>query len=64
MPERAVLYARLSYDRTGEEIGVTTQLRHMRELAEARDYDVVEEVTENDLSATKNLHRPGYEKVW
>jgi site-specific DNA recombinase len=61
--ERAVLYARISYDRTGEQIGVTRQLHEMRQLAAAHGYDVVAEIAENDVSASKGLHRPGYERV-
>jgi DNA invertase Pin-like site-specific DNA recombinase len=62
--ERAVLYARISLDKTGEEIGVTRQIKEMRELAERHGYQVIEEITENNLTASKGLHRPGYEKVW
>ena len=41
MQERAVLYARISLDKSGDEVGVTRQLHDMRQLAEARGYDVV-----------------------
>ncbi|MFN6550678.1 recombinase family protein [Mycolicibacterium septicum] len=64
MKERAVLYARISYDRTGDEVGVQRQLHDMRELANTRGYEVVAEVAENDISASKGLRRPGYEQVW
>lgn len=64
MAERAVLYARISLDRTGEEIGVNRQLHDMRALAEGRGFEVVAEATDNDISASKGLRRPGYEKVW
>lgn len=62
--ERAVLYARISLDRTGDEIGVARQLHDLRELAEARGWQVVAETVDNDISATKGLRRPGYEQVW
>lgn len=62
--ERAVLYARISYDRRGEQVGVTRQMEAMRKLAHARGWRVVEEIAENDISATKGLDRPGYDKVW
>jgi site-specific DNA recombinase len=62
--ERAVLYARISLDKTGEQVGVQRQLHDMRQLAQARDYEVVAEITENDISASKGLRRPGYERVW
>lgn len=64
MSERAVLYARISLDRTGEEIGVTRQMHDMRLLAEVRGYEVVAELTDNDVSASKGLRRPGYDEVW
>ncbi|SHT46736.1 recombinase [Mycobacteroides abscessus subsp. abscessus] len=62
--ERAVLYARISYDRRGEQVGVTRQLEAMRKLAERQGWLVVDEIAENDISATKGLHRPGYDRVW
>ena len=64
MPERAVLYARISLDKTGEEVRVTRQMHDMRQLAAGRDYDVVAEVADNDISAAKRLRRPGYERIW
>ncbi len=64
MSERAVLYARISVDKTGEEVGVTRQLHDMQALAESRGYQVVEQIVENDITASKGLHRPGYEQVW
>jgi site-specific DNA recombinase len=64
MRERAVLYARISVDKTGDEVGVQRQLHDMRLLADTRDFEVVAEVTENDISASKGLRRPGYERVW
>ena len=64
MRERAVLYARISLDKTGDQVGVTRQLHDMRQLAETRGYDVVAEVTEDAISASKGLRRPGYEQVW
>jgi site-specific DNA recombinase len=62
--ERAALYARISVDKTGEEVGVQRQLHDMRALADARGFEVVAEITENDISASKGLMRPGYERVW
>lgn len=64
MAERAVLYARISVDKTGEQIGVTRQLHDMHALAQACGYEVVAEIVENDVTASKGLHRPGYEQVW
>ncbi|WP_231639203.1 recombinase family protein [Mycobacterium sp. Marseille-P9652] len=59
-----MLYARISVDKTGEEIGVNRQLHDMRELAQARSYEVADEIVENDVTASKALRRPGYDKVW
>lgn len=64
MTERAALYARISVDKTGDEVGVTRQLHDMRQLAQRSGYDVVAEIKESNISASKGLHRPGYERVW
>jgi site-specific DNA recombinase len=64
MQERAVLYARISLDKTGEEIGVTRQLGDLRKLAADRGWDVVDECVDNDITASKGLRREGYERVW
>jgi len=50
MPERPVLCARISLDRTGEQIGVTRQLHDMRQRNEAIGFSVVDGITENDIS--------------
>jgi site-specific DNA recombinase len=62
--ERAVLYARISVDKSREEVGVDRQLHDMRGLAELRGFEVVDEIRDNDVTASKGLRRPGYEKVW
>lgn len=62
MAERALLYARISFDRAGQEAGVQRQLHELRQLAQQRGYDVVDEITDNDISAYS--HRPGFEKLW
>lgn len=63
MSDRAALYARISVDKSGDEVGVTRQLADMRELAHRNGYDVVAEIKEKAISASKGLHRPGYEQV-
>lgn len=63
MAERAALYARISVDKSGDEIGVNRQLTEMRALAVDRGYEVVAEIPEKAISASKGLHRPGYERV-
>ena len=62
MAERALLYARISFDRAGQAAGVQRQLHDLRALAEQRGYKVVEEVTDNDISAY--AHRPGFDQLW
>lgn len=60
---RVVLYGRISEDVTGESLGVNRQLEHGRDLATARGFEVVAEVSDNDISALRGKHRPGYEQV-
>lgn len=62
--ERAVLYARISHDKRGEQVGVQRQMKAMRKLAQARGWEVVQEIPENDKSATNGVERPGYKRVW
>lgn len=57
---RAALYVRLSQDRLGTELGVTRQLDDARRYAEQQGWTVVAEFRDNDLSATRGKHRPGY----
>jgi site-specific DNA recombinase len=59
--KKAVLYARISYDRTGEAVGVNRQLHDLREIASQQGLEVVEEIQENDTSAYAD--RPGFKKV-
>ncbi len=60
---RAVLYARISLDRTGAGLGVERQLTDCRAHADRRGYDVVETLTDNDTSAFSGIRRPGYERL-
>jgi site-specific DNA recombinase len=60
---RVVLYARISEDSTGQAVGVRRQLDDGRALAKSRGWLVVAEATDNDISALRGLHRPGYERV-
>ncbi|MDH6242522.1 recombinase family protein [Mycobacterium sp. OTB74] len=64
MTGRAALYARISFDRSGEAIGVDRQLHDLRALADTRGWRVVAELSDNDISASKGQERPGYEQVW
>ncbi|MEJ7831727.1 MAG: recombinase family protein [Nocardioides sp.] len=60
---RALLYARISEDVSGEGAGVRRQLEASRDLASQRGWRVVEEVTDNDISALRGKHRPGYQRA-
>lgn len=60
--DRAVLYARISED-LQEGAGVERQLKDARALAEARGWTVVAECHDNDISALRRAHRPGYQEV-
>ena len=57
---RAIIYVRQSLDRAGEGVAVERQLAKCTELANARDLDVIDVITENDTSASKG-DRPGFE---
>lgn len=60
---RAVLYARLSQDRQGNQEGVTRQLDDARQLAALRRLTVTAEYVDNDTSASGKVVRPGFEKL-
>ncbi len=59
---RAIIYVRQSLDRAGEGVAVERQLAKCRELAAARDLDVIDIISENDTSATRG-GRPGFESL-
>jgi DNA invertase Pin-like site-specific DNA recombinase len=63
MPLRAVVYARQSLDRSGEGAAVDRQVAGCQRLADVRGWQVVEVVTDNDMSATSRKPRPGYARV-
>jgi site-specific DNA recombinase len=60
---RAVIYARVSLDKTGEGASVERQLEACRALAVARGWDVVDEKVDNSISAWSNKRRPAWESV-
>jgi site-specific DNA recombinase len=57
---KACIYARISLDRTGEELGVTRQLEDCRALAAKLDWPIVETYVDNDISASSGKARPEY----
>lgn len=55
----AVIYTRISLDKTGEALGVERQEAACRSLCESRGYNVTRVISENSVSATKGV-RPGF----
>jgi DNA invertase Pin-like site-specific DNA recombinase len=60
-PKRAVIYCRISDDKSGEGLGVERQEATGRALAAARGWEVVAVIVENDQSALKR--RPKYARM-
>jgi site-specific DNA recombinase len=61
---RAVIYARISRDATGEAAGVERQVKQCTLLAGAREYEIIREpLVDNDISAYSGVRRPAYEKL-
>lgn len=57
---KPVGYARISRDRTGEELGVQRQGEDIETLAQQRGLTLREHFVDNDISATRGRHRPRY----
>jgi site-specific DNA recombinase len=62
-PLRAALYARISADQEAKGLGVRRQLDDCRALAAKNGWVVVDEFTDNDISAFSGKSRPGYEDL-
>jgi site-specific DNA recombinase len=60
---RAVVYTRQSFDRTGEGAAVARQLEDCLRLADLRGWTIVEQHSDNDISAAGKKKRPGFEAV-
>ncbi|MER6331827.1 recombinase family protein [Streptomyces sp. NPDC001034] len=60
---RAVIYCRISQDRTGAGLGIDRQREDCEALAEGRGWNVVEVYVDNDVSAYSGKKRPGYEQM-
>lgn len=60
---RAVIYLRISQDRTGAHLGVDRQREDCEGLAERNGWDVVETYIDNDLSAYSGKKRPDYRRM-
>ncbi|MGM7699425.1 recombinase family protein [Microbacterium sp. A84] len=59
----AVMYTRISLDRTGEGLGVARQEQECRALAARLGFNVVAVYSDNDISATSGKERPGFEAM-
>jgi DNA invertase Pin-like site-specific DNA recombinase len=58
---KAVIYTRISQDRTGAGMGVERQEQDCKDLANNLGWEVVAVYTDNDISAYSGKRRPGYE---
>ena len=61
--QSVAIYARISQDRSGDELGVTRQLQDCRNEAERRGWVVAEEYVDDDVSAYSGKVRPAYERM-
>lgn len=57
------VYARISQDRAGDELGVRRQLTDCRAEAERRGWVVAEEYVDDDVSAYSGKRRPAYDRM-
>ncbi|MFD9111590.1 recombinase family protein [Streptomyces bottropensis] len=60
---RAVIYCRISQDRTGAGLGVDRQREDCEALAERNGWNVVEVYVDNDVSAFSGKLRKGYRRM-
>lgn len=60
---KAAIYARISDDREGDQLGVGRQLADCRDLAKHRSWTVVDEYVDNDVSAYSRRVRPAYRRM-
>jgi len=60
---RAIVYLRISKDRSGLEAGVSRQREDCERRAGERGWTIVAEHADNDMSATSGRRRPGFEAM-
>jgi site-specific DNA recombinase len=60
MPSAAAIYARISSDPTGEQLGVTRQIEDCQALADRRGWPVTDVYVDDDRSAYSGKPRPEY----
>lgn len=63
MTKTAAIYCRISYDRTGEGLGVERQEQECRALAEQLGLIVDGVHIDNDISATSGVARPAFDRM-
>src|SRR5262245_37021030 len=63
VPVPVGIYARISSDREGDQLGVTRQIHDCRRLAERLGYVVADVYVDDDVSAWSAKPRPEYERM-
>ena len=63
MPERAVIYTRISEDRDDRQLGVGRQREDMEREAGRRGAQVIEVLTDNDITGTGAKRRPAFDRL-
>ncbi|WP_413543166.1 recombinase family protein [Citricoccus nitrophenolicus] len=61
--KKAIIYTRISQDRSGEGLGVQRQEEECRRYADREGMQVVEILTDNDISGYKGKLRPAFEQL-
>jgi site-specific DNA recombinase len=63
LPVRVGIYARISSDRDGDQLGVMRQLQDCERLAATRGWIVADRYVDDDISAWSGKERPEYERL-
>lgn len=53
----------MSLDKTGDQAGIDRQVAECVELAERRNVQIIDTLTDNDISATSGKRRPSFERL-
>lgn len=62
-PVRVGIYARISSDRDGDQLGVQRQIADCERLAQARSWLVADRYVDDDISAWSGARRPEFERL-
>ena len=60
---RAAIYARISSDRDGDQLGVRRQIEDCERLVARKGWHVAERYVDDDVSAYKSRVRPAYRRM-